>query len=152
MKKSILLLVSLILVSCGSIKKDKTSIETEKESELNQGSNTARWINSSNWGLEPQDPLKPMVFTNSKGEIETYHNTKIYHNNTHTKEIVNDTIVKKEKEKQDINIKNKETDNTMLILGLFGLFLLFLFGLILFIVLRFEKKISLVAQLLEKKP
>ena len=122
--KRILFIIMISLFSCGSIKKDKTSIETETNSELNAGSNTARWINSNNWGLEPVDLSKPMIFTNSKGETETFTNTKVFHNNTITKEVVHDTIVVKAESKQDIDLKNKETDNQNIWLMFFGLIII----------------------------
>lgn len=142
MKRILLIIVIVSFFSCGSIKKDKTSIETETNSELNAGSNTARWINSSNWGLEPVDLSKPMIFTNSKGETETFTNTKVVYNNTHTKEIVKDTISHNKQTKIEVDDKNKKTDNTNLFLGIFGIafFLIFLF--LIFIVIYFGNKIS----------
>ena len=118
--KSMLFFSLFLALSCGSVKKDKASIETEANKELNAGSNTARWINSNNWGLEPIDLSQPMTFTNSKGETETYTNTKVFHNNTITTEIVHDTIVVKEEFKQDVDLKNKETDNQTIWLMFFG--------------------------------
>lgn len=118
--RNIIYILALLMLSCGSVKKDKTSIETESNKELNSGTNTARWINSNNWGLEPIDLSQPMTFTNSKGETETYTNTKVFHNNTTTTEIVHDTIVVKEEFKQDSDSKNKETDNQNIWLMFFG--------------------------------
>lgn len=118
--KNLIYILILMMFSCGSVKKDKTSIETEASKQSNSGSNTARWINSNNWGLEPIDLSQPMTFTNSKGETETYTNTKVFHNNTVTKEIVHDTIVVKEEFKQDVDLKNKETDNQTVWLMFFG--------------------------------
>lgn len=150
MKQIILILSLLFLTNCGSVKKDKTSIDTEKESELNAGSNTARWIKSDNWGLKPIDLSQPMTFTNSKGETETYTNTEVFHNNTHTKEIIHDTIKVAEKEKISINEKHKETDNTMLILGIVGIVFFFLLLVIVFIVWYFSKQISGISKIIEK--
>lgn len=138
-------------MSCGSIKKDKTSIDTKKESELNAGSNTARWIKSDNWGLKPIDLSQPMTFTNSKGETETYTNTEVYHNNTHTKEIIHDTIKVAEKEKTSIDKKEKETDNTKVILGAIGIMFAFFFLIIVFIVWYFSKQFTGILKNLEKK-
>jgi uncharacterized protein YceK len=112
--RNIIYILALLMVSCGSVKKDKSSIETESNKELNAGNNMARWINSNNWGLEPVDLSQPMTFTNSKGESETYTNTKVFHNNTHTTEIIHDTIAAKEEFKQDVDTKNKETDNNQI--------------------------------------
>lgn len=143
MKKILFIIIaSLFLTNCGSVKKDKTSIDTEKENELNAGSNTARWINSNNWGLEPVDLSQPMIFTNSKGETETYTNTKVYHNNTHTKEIIHDTIKVAEKEKTSVDEKHKETDNTMLIIGIVVAVLVFFLIVIIFIVWYFSKQFT----------
>jgi hypothetical protein len=128
--KNIIYILAFLMISCGSVKKDKSSIETESNKELNAGSNTARWIKSDNWGLEPIDLSQPMTFTNSKGETETYTNTKVFHNNTTTTEIVHDTIVVKEEFKQDANVTNKETDNNQI-------WLYFMVGLV--VVLLFKK-------------
>lgn len=152
MKKILFVITAVfLLTSCGSVKKDKMSIDTEKESELNAGSNTARWINSTNYSLEPADLSQPMVFTNSKGEKETFHNTKIIQNNTHTKEIIRDTIDKKEKEKISIDKKHKETDNTMLILGIVGAVLVFFLLVIIFIVWYFSKQFTKILSSIQNK-
>lgn len=149
--KNLIYILAFVLFSCGSVKKDKTSIETEASSETNSGTNTARWINSNNWGLEPIDLSQPMTFTNSKGETETYTNTKVFHNNTVTKEIVHDTIVVKEELKQDVDVKNKETDNTTLILGIVGIAFLFLLIIILVVFFSFSKKINSALTLMQPK-
>jgi cobalamin biosynthesis Mg chelatase CobN len=154
MKKFILIFASLFFIGCGSVKKEKLSIDTEKEkeTETNSSSNTARWINSSNFTLEPADPLQPMTFTNAKGEKETYTNTIIKNNNTHTKEIVHDSIAKKEKEKEktEIDKSTKEKDNTMVILIGFGMVLVFLLLVIVFLAWWFGKKINTIMQMLPK--
>lgn len=151
MKKILFIIIAvLFLTNCGSVKKDKTSIDTEKESELNAGSNTARWINSNNWGLKPIDLSQPMTFTNSKGETETYTNTEVYRNNTHTKEIIRDTIKVAEKEKISVDKKHKETDNTMLILGIVGAILVFFLIVIIFIVWYFSKQFTAILSSIQK--
>lgn len=155
MKKFILIFASLFLIGCGSVKKEKLSIDTEKEkeTEINSSSNTARWINSSNYSLEPADLTKPMLRTNSKGETETFTNTKIVYNNTHTKEIVKDTTAKKEKEKEktEVDKSNKEKDNTMVILIGFGMFLVFLLLVIMFLAWWFGKKINSALMLIQNQ-
>lgn len=118
--RNIIYILALLMLSCGSVKKDKTSIETEASTETNSGSNTARWINSNDYRLEPADLSQPMTFTNSKGETETFTNTKVIYNNTHTKEIIHDSIAKKEEFKQEVDKKDKETDNQNIWLMFFG--------------------------------
>jgi len=118
--KNIIYILAFFLFSCGSLKKDKTSIETEASTETNAETTTARWIDSKDYRLEPADLSKPMIFTNSKGETETFTNTKVIYNNTHTKEIIHDSIAKKEEFKQEVDSKNKETDNQTIWLMFFG--------------------------------
>jgi hypothetical protein len=145
--------LTLGICSCGSIKKHKENTETEQKENINAGSNTNRWTNSSNYNLEPVDLSKPIKFTNSKGETELFENTKVVYNNTHTREIIKDTISSKKEFNQETNKKDKETDNTMLFLGLGlgGLFLilLFFFALIFWFVNSQSKKFDLIVNQLK---
>lgn len=113
MKKNIILLTALLLIGCGTLKKDKSSEETETKTDLN-----ASKIDKSNEiggsiVLRPFNPQKPII--NGK---DTIHNATI-EKHYYTKErIVKDTISKKEESKTDINTKNVERDNTELFRGI----------------------------------
>lgn len=128
MKKIFFLLLLLLSVSCGSIIKDKKSIDSEKESvtDSNASSATNRWINSSNYILEPVNLDKPILW-NRNGKVDTIYNTRVVYNNTNTKEIIRDTTSTKKKETEKIQVdqKQKKTDNTLLILGIIGIGLFF---------------------------
>lgn len=131
MKKIFFLLLLLLSVSCGSIIKDKKSLDSEKESvtDSNASSATNRWINSSNYILEPVNLDKPILW-NRNGKVDTIYNTRVVYNNTNTKEIIRDTTSTKKKETEKIQVdqKQKKTDNTLLILGIIGI------GLFLFLI------------------
>lgn len=133
MKKIFLAFILLFMVSCGSIKKDKNSIDIEKSSltDSNSSSTTNRWIESANYTLEPVNLDKPILWSHN-GKTDTIYNTKVIYNNTNTKETIIDTTKtqKKETEKVALEQKNKETDNTFLIIGIVGFGFGFLFLLI----------------------
>lgn len=147
------ILLGLTICSCGSVKKYKESTETEQKENTNASSNTDRWTNSSNYNLEPVDLSKPIKFTNSKGETEVFENTKVVYQNTHTREIIKDTVSNQKEFKEETDKKDKETDNTMLFLGLGlgGLFLilLFFFALIFWFVNSQSKKFDLIVNQLK---
>jgi len=134
-----ILIIPLFFISCANLK--KTNTETELKIDSSSGSDTARWIDSKNWGLKPIDISKPMTFTNSKGETETYTNTEVYHNNTHTKEVIHDTIVVKQDLKQEVNTKDK--DYSVMIESIANkLFLLIIIIVVLFIIVGFIKNLK----------
>ena len=113
MKKILLLLTPLLLIGCGTLKKDKSSEETETKTDLK-----ASTIDKSNevggsFILRPFNPQKPIINgkdTFFNATIEKYYYTK--------DRIVKDTIYKKEESKTDIDIKNVERDNTELFRGI----------------------------------
>ena len=154
MKKIIILIVCFNLFSCGSIEKLKQSkkIATDSISETNSGTNLNRWINSDKYTLEPADLTKPIRFVNSKGEVKEYFNTKIIHEKEIVREQKKDTLSNKTKLNKEIDeeSKYKKTDNTMIILGVFGIAFLFLFLVVIFIVWYYGKKINTITQLLPK--
>ncbi|UOX32425.1 hypothetical protein LXD69_10210 [Flavobacterium sediminilitoris] len=125
----ILVIISFVLFSCGSIKKDKTNLKLESSSneDSNSSSNTNRWINSNDYILEPVDLTKPM-FWNNNGKKDTVWNTRVINNTRYIKEEIKEDTnqIKKSNEKLSIDKKNKETDNTFLILGVFSAFFLFI--------------------------
>lgn len=155
MKKILLtILLALALWSCGSVKKHKETTETEQNENFNAGSNKLKWTNSSGYNLEPVDLSKPIKFTNAKGETEVFENTKVVYNNTHTIEKVKDTTSYQKDFKQETDKKDKESDNTILILGIvlgsFFLILLFLFVIIVWFVSQQSKKIGLILEQFKK--
>lgn len=154
MKKLIILIFSFMLISCGSVEKlkQKKEIKTDSLSQTNSSSNLKRWIDSDKYSLEPADLTQPMRFINSKGEVKEYFNTKIIHDKTIIHEQKKDTTAKKTELKKEVEeeSKFKETDNTMIILGVFGMFLVFLFLVIIFMAWWFGKKINTIMQLLPK--
>jgi len=154
MKKLIILIFTLSLISCGSVKKNRQSSETKTDSlsETNSSSNLNRWIDSDKYSLEPADLTQPMRFVNSKGEVKEYFNTKIIHDKTIIHEQQKDTTAKKTELKKEVDEKSssKERDNTMVILGSFAIFLVFLLIVIIFLAWWFGKKINTMMQLLPK--
>ena len=135
-----------MLVSCGSVEKlkEKKEVKTDSLSQTNSSSNLNRWIDSDKYSLEPADLTQPMRFVNSKGEVKEYFNTKIIHQKEIIKESKKDTLANKTELKKEVDeeSKYKKTDNTMIILGVFGFILLFLFMVIIFVVWYFGKNIT----------
>ena len=150
MKKIIIIGVVLLFVSCGSIKKYKESNDTELKTESNSGTDINRWISSSNYSLEPVDLSKPIVFTNDKGEKQTFENTKIFNNNTHTREIIKDTTAKKTDYKNEVDIKDKEVDNTKLFLGIFAMGFGSILIIIVIVIYVFSKKMNTILETVSK--
>lgn len=122
-----LFLAILILFSCGTIKKDKTSTELEQKESINSSSNSLKYTSSDKFLFEPFDPTKPIEFENEKGVIERYYNTKIIKENTNTIEQKKDTASEKKDIKLNVDKKIKETDNSKIYLYLFVFGFLFLF-------------------------
>jgi len=154
MKKLIILIFSFGLISCGSVDKFKQSKDTkiDSTSQSNSSSNLNRWIDSDKYTLEPADLTQPMRFVNSKGEVKEYFNTKIVHQKEIIHESKKDTLAKKIELKKEVEEEKKEVhrDNTMLILVVVGIVFGFLFIIIIFVVWRFEKKMTTIMQLLPK--
>ena len=129
MKKIIFTFLLFSLFSCGSISKVKTNTdkETEREKSVNKGKETNRSIIASDYILEPLDTSKPIIFKNGT-RIDTVWNTRIINNNRVIQERIKDTVIYRDKfkESENISVKEKETDNTWLILGGIGLLFLFL--------------------------
>ena len=153
MKKIIFAFAFLFLTSCGSVKKDKLSIDSKSElnEDINSSSNTNKLTYSKNFTLEPADLTAPMLWNNN-GRIDTLWNTRIIENNTIIKEQKKDTTSVNKNEKQALKIdeKHKETDNTLLILGVVGILFLFFFLVIIFIVLHFSKQINEISKIIQK--
>jgi len=93
MKKTILILTAILLVSCGTVKKSST--ETEISTEIK--TDATKFSNS--FTLEPVDLDKPILLGK-----DTIYNTRVIYNNS--KEVIKET--KKEDLKQDIEVKEKD--------------------------------------------
>lgn len=117
-KTTYITFLSLVLFSCGTIKKIKEHTEINQ----NESENIARtkdiFSDSKSFSLEPVDLSKPIVFTNNKGEKRVFENSKVVYNNTKIIEKVKDTISYKNESNLKIDKKDKEekTDNTFLLL------------------------------------
>ena len=142
MKKIFYLLIILSFFSCGSITKNKTSLEkeTEKNKDLNTSNESSKFSIKNGYSFEPIDLSMPMIHGTEK-----YYNTKI----VNTKEIVHEkskdttSVKENEKENLDVNDKHKETDNTWLIIGVSIIvmsFFLFLFIIIIIALYFYLKK------------
>lgn len=139
--KKLIVLLAFFFISCGSIKKNKEEVELETEKNSTEKTNIARWINSNSYTLEPVDLTKPILL-NKNGKIDTLYNTKVIYNNTKTKEIIHDSVAKKENTKIEANSKLKETDNTKLFLYLFIFGFSLLFMMIILILVYFNSLIK----------
>ena len=137
MKKLTLLLIAISLLSCGSIKKDKTSIETESKSDFNASKIDLKRFRDSSFILRPFDATKPMLI--GKDTIVNVMIENHYRDRWH---IQKDTIHKLDTQIVEIKDKHKETDNTTLFLGIAGIIALFLFLVVLVILWYINKKIS----------
>lgn len=140
MKKIIVLLV-FFFISCGSIKKNKEHFELDSETSSTEQTNISRWINSNSYTLEPVDLTKPILL-NKNGKTDTLYNTKVVYNNTKTKEIIHDSIGKKGHTKIEADSKIKETDNTKLFLGIFGIVILLIFLCFVFAIVYIGNKLT----------
>ena len=106
MKKIALILTSILLTSCGSVKKSSTETEVKKDS--SSGSQKEWNLNWGNYSLKPFDPNKPMIFTNAQGKRDTLVNTIIEHRYNTEYVKVKDTANVKTDLKQDIEVKEKD--------------------------------------------
>ena len=138
MKKTLILLTAFSLLSCGSMKKDTTSTETESKTDLNASTTDKSSEVGGSFILRPFNPSKPII--NGK---DTIYNATIEKHYYTKDRIVKDTISKKEESKTDIDTKNVERDNTKLILGIAGVITFFLFMFILVILWYINKKITI---------
>lgn len=142
MKKMFYVIIIFSVFSCGSITKNKTSLEkeTEKNKDLNTSNESSKFSIKDGYSFEPIDLSKPMIHGTEK-----YYNTKI----VNTKEVIHEkskdttSVKENEKEKLDLNDKHKETDNTWLIIGVSIVimsFFLFLFIIIIIALYFYLKK------------
>ena len=134
MKKTLILLTAFSLLSCGSMKKDKSSTEIETKSDLNASKSDKSTEVGGSVILRPFDYSKPII--NGK---DTIYNATIEKHYYTKDRVVFDTIAKKEDSKTDIDTKHVERDNTTLFLGIAGI-VCFLFLLIFVIALWWISK------------
>jgi hypothetical protein len=128
MKK--LLILSLLLVSCGTIQKNKE--QTTSKSDFNASKIDYKRFRDSSFILRPFDASKPMLIgkdTIVNVMIENHYRDRIH--------VVKDTIHKVDV--VEVEKKNKETDNSKVYLYLFGFGFGFLALIILIILFRIAK-------------
>jgi hypothetical protein len=113
MKKTLILLTAFSLLSCGSMKKDTTSTETESKTDLNASKTDKSSEVGGSFILRPFNPQKPII--NGK---DTIYNATIEKHYYTKDRIVKDTISKMETVETDIDTKNVERDNTELFRGI----------------------------------
>lgn len=128
MKK--LLIISLLLVSCGTIQKNKE--QTTSKSDFNASTIDFKRFRDSSFIIKPFDASKPMLI--GKDTIVNVMIENHYRDRTH---IVKDTIHKVDV--VEVEKKNKETDNSKVYLYLFGFGFGFLALIILIILFRIAK-------------
>ena len=101
MKKIILIISAILLVSCGSVKKSSTETEIKTESKKNTEIDATKFSNS--FTLEPVNLDKPILLGK-----DTIYNTRVIYNNS--KEVIKEKSneVNKSDLKQDIDTKEKD--------------------------------------------
>ena len=131
MKK--LLILSLLLVSCGTIKKNKG--QTTSKSDFNASTIDFKRYRDSSFIIKPFDASKPMLIgkdTSVNVMIENHYRDRV--------QVVKDTIHKVDV--VEIEKKNKETDNSKVYLYLFVFGFGFLALIILVILWWFSRKLA----------
>jgi hypothetical protein len=138
MKKTLIIITAFSLLSCGSMKKDTTSTETESKTDLNASKTDKSTEVGGSFILRPFNPSKPII--NGK---DTIYNATIEKHYYTKDRIVKDTISKREEQTTDIDTKNVERDNTKLFLGIAGIIAFFLFLIVLVILWYINKKLTI---------
>ena len=138
MKQLLLLLTALAFIGCGSITKDKTSLESETKSDLNASKIDYKRFRDSSFILKPFDASKPMLIGK-----DTIYNVMIEQHYKDRVHIVKDTIHKLDTQVIELKDKHKETDNTSLFLGIASIIGFFLFLVILAILWYINKKLTI---------
>jgi hypothetical protein len=134
MKKTIITLTAFILVSCGSITKNKKSTEIESEKTTDTRTNTLITENTDSYTISPADLTQPITFGG-----KTYTNTIIKYQKANKVTEVDEN--KKVAEKVEIKetTKDKETNYTNLILIVCGMFIFMFIILLVFIHIQLKK-------------
>jgi uncharacterized protein YceK len=132
--KIITLAFCLLLVSCGSITKNKTSSEIESEKTTDTRTNTLITENTDSYTISPADLSQPITFGG-----KTYTNTVIKYEKANKVTEVDEN--KKVAEKVEIKetTKDKETNYTNLILIVCGMFIFMFIILLVFIHIQLKK-------------
>lgn len=107
MKKTLILITAFAFVSCGVIKKDKQSVESETTSDLNASKTEKSHEIGGSVVLRPFDPTKGIVYGK-----DTIYNATIEKHYYDRVKVVTDTIHKRETQVIEVESKVKETDNT----------------------------------------
>tara|TARA_R110000851_G_scaffold75456_1_gene166333 strand:- start:14591 stop:15010 length:420 start_codon:yes stop_codon:yes gene_type:complete len=126
MKKTLILLTAITLVSCGSVTKNKKSTEIESEKQTDTRTNTLITENSDTYTISPADLSQPISFNG-----KTYKNTIIKYekNNKVTEEVKEEKVAEKVDIKEDDKVKQVDYTNFIIALAIL-LFLMFLFSLL----------------------
>ena len=111
MKKTLITLISLFLIGCGSVKKDKE--QTTSKSDFNASTIDFKRFRDSSFILRPFDASKPMLIGK-----DTIVNVMIENHYRDMVQVVKDTIHKVDV--VEVEKKQKETDNSKVYLYLFG--------------------------------
>jgi uncharacterized protein YceK len=132
--KIITLAFCLLLVSCGSITKNKKSTEIESEKTTDTRTNTLITENTDSYTISPADLTQPITFGG-----KTYTNTIIKYQKANKVTEVDEN--KKVAEKVEIKetTKDKETNYTNLILIVCGMFIFMFIILLVFIHIQLKK-------------
>lgn len=128
MKK--LLILSLLLIGCGSIKKNKEEIKTK--SDFNASKIDYKRFRDSSFILKPFDASRPMIIGK-----DTIVNVMIENHYRDRLQVIKDTIHKVDV--VEIEKKDKQTDNSKVYLYLFGFGFGF-FALIVLVILWYISK------------
>jgi len=128
------LTLCLLLVSCGSITKNKTSSEIESEKTTDTRTNTLITENTDSYTISPADLSQPITFGG-----KTYTNTIIkYQKENKVIEVDENKKVAENVEIKETT-KDKETDYTNLILIVCGMFIFMFIILLVFIHIQLKK-------------
>ena len=125
MKKITIIIIAIILTSCGSVKKSSTETDLKTQSEKNTEIDATKFSNS--FTLEPVDLDRPILLGK-----DTIYNTRVIYNNS--KEVIKEKSNEANKSdlKQDIDTKEKDYSEVIqivankLILMLTIMFLIYL--------------------------
>jgi hypothetical protein len=137
MKKTLILLTAFSFFGCGSLKKQKGSIEIESKNDLNASKIDYKRFRDSSFILKPFDASKPMLLGR-----DTLVNVIVENHYRDRVQILKDTIHKTDTQIVEVEKMNKEKDNTKLLLGIAGIIALFLFVVILVIIWYFNAQLK----------
>ena len=137
MKKTLILLTAFSFFGCGSLKKQKESIEIQSKNDLNASKIDYKRFRDSSFILKPFDASKPMLLGR-----DTLVNVIVENHYRDRVQILKDTIHKTDTQIVEVEKMNKEKDNTKLLLGIAGIIALFLFVVILVIIWYFNAQLK----------